>query len=123
MASIQRDLQGTGGVRSVTLTTDPEFDTPQVLKKYGDRFKAEPGHWWFLTGTKSEIAGLARDGLKLTAVEKNPGERDSDIDLFIHSTIFVLVDKHGRVRASFETDEPSSKTHIIEAVKQLLTEG
>jgi len=123
MASIQRDLQGISGVRLVTMTTDPEFDTPAVLRKYSERFKGDPSRWWFLTGTRKEIAGLARDGLKLTAVEKNPGERDNDADLFIHSTIFVVVDKHGRMRATFETDEPDSKTRILNAVKQLLAES
>ncbi|MDB6038014.1 MAG: electron transport protein SCO1/SenC, partial [Verrucomicrobiales bacterium] len=100
-----------------------DHDSPTVLKKYGEKFGADPNRWWFLTGSKKEIAGLARDSLKLTAIEKDPGERDSDVDLFIHSTIFVVVDKHGRMRATFETDEPDAKTRILDAVKRLLTEN
>jgi cytochrome oxidase Cu insertion factor (SCO1/SenC/PrrC family) len=116
-------LKGVAGVRLVTLTTDPDHDTPKVLRKYSEKFGADPNRWWFLTGTKKEIAGLARDSLKLTAIEKSPGERDTDVDLFIHSTIFVVVDKHGRMRATFETDEPDSKEKILDTVKRLLIEN
>jgi protein SCO1/2 len=123
MGTIQQDLKGVAGVRLVTLTTDPDHDTPKVLRKYSEKFGADPNRWWFLTGTKKEIAGLARDSLKLTAIEKSPGERDTDVDLFIHSTIFVVVDKHGRMRATFETDEPDSKEKILDTVKRLLIEN
>ncbi len=44
------------------------------------------------------------DSLKLTTVEKRPEERESPEDLFIHSTIFVVVDRQGRLRGIFETE-------------------
>ena len=37
------------------------------------------------------------------AVEKKPEERADDADLFVHSTMFVLVDKQGRLRAVYQT--------------------
>src|ERR1039458_2731250 len=46
-------------------TTDPENDSPAVLKKYGERFNADFNRWTFLTGTKQEIAALASGSLKL----------------------------------------------------------
>jgi protein SCO1/2 len=104
MASLQAALPPTSTARLVTLTTDPEFDTPEVLAKYAARFNANPDRWQFLTGTKKEIAALAVDSLKLTAVEVQPEERTNTEDLFIHSTIFVVVDKQARLRGSFETD-------------------
>jgi protein SCO1/2 len=103
MQSLQDSLAGDTGAKLVTLTTDPEFDSPDVLKKYAARFGANAARWNFLTGTKKQIAGLAIDSLKLTAVEKKPEERADADDLFIHSTIFVVVDKQARVRAVFET--------------------
>jgi len=89
--------------RLVTLTTDPDYDTPAVLKKYGDRFHADFNRWNFLTGTKSEIAAVAAGSLKLSAVPVAPAEQQNAADLFIHTTIFVAVDKHARLRAVFET--------------------
>jgi protein SCO1/2 len=110
--------------RLVTLTTDPDFDTPPVLKAYAERFGADPATWMFLTGTKREIGRLAIDSLKLTAVEKQPAERESPQDLFVHSTIFVVADPQARLRGVFETtgegiDPQRVKGQILAAVKQL----
>ncbi len=103
MESLQAALPAVSRAKLITLTTDPEFDTPEVLQKYAARFNAHADRWSFLTGSKQEIVALGRDSLKLTAVEKKPEERTDADDLFIHSTIFVIVDKQGRLRGSFET--------------------
>ena len=110
--------------RLVSLTTDPNHDTPEVLKAHARLFDAKSERWMFLTGTKTTIANLAVDSLKLTALEKDPAQRESVNDLFIHSTMFVLVDKQARLRGVFETtgegvDWPTSKTRILAAVRQL----
>ena len=89
-------------VKFISLTTDPEFDTPAVLKRYAERFGADSNRWWFLTGTKEEIGRLAIDGLKLTALEKDASSRTDANDLFIHATLFVVVDRSGQLRAAVE---------------------
>ncbi len=106
-------------VQCVTLTTDPEFDTPAVLNSYGEQFKANFARWQFLTGSKREIGRLAIDGLKLTALDVPAEKRTDAADLFVHSTIFVLVDKQARVRGTFESAEPDFKTKILGAIQQL----
>ena len=103
MKSLQDVLPSDSRVRLVTLTTDPAYDTPAVLRQYGERFGADFRRWWFLTGTSEQIARLAIDGLKLTALEIPESQRTNPADLFIHSTTFVVVDGQGQVRASFET--------------------
>jgi cytochrome oxidase Cu insertion factor (SCO1/SenC/PrrC family) len=103
MKSLQDLLPPTSDAKLVTLTTDPDFDTPEVLKKYGDRFGADFDRWKFLTGTKAEIAALASGSLKLSAVPVKLEDQKSVADLFIHTTIFVIVDKHAKLRGVFET--------------------
>jgi protein SCO1/2 len=124
MRALQDALRANGATRLVTLTSDPEFDGPSVLNHYARRFGADSGRWFFLTGTKQEIANLATGSLKLTAVEKKPEERDSPNDLFIHSTIFVLVDKEARLRGIYETtgegiDPTQVKSELLEGVRRL----
>lgn len=103
MAELQTALPPDQPVKLISLTTDPDFDSPAVLHRYAERFGAQPGRWWFLTGAKRELLRLAGNGLKLTTIEKKPEERENPADLFIHSTIFVVVDKQGRLRGVFET--------------------
>lgn len=122
MRQLQKTLPAEPRLKFVTLTTDPEYDTPEVLLRYARQYGAETNRWLFLTGTKPEIAKLATAGLKLAALEKDPSERESEVDLFIHSTLFVVVDKRGRLRGAFETSEPDFQPPILEAVRRLLRE-
>jgi protein SCO1/2 len=103
MRSVQQLLPKDSQVQLVTLTTDPDFDTPAVMHKYAQHFGADTSQWHFLTGTKAQIAALASDSLKLSAVPVKPEDRKDDADLFIHTTIFVVVDKHAQLRTFFET--------------------
>jgi len=124
MKELQNALPRGSDAKLVTLTTDPEYDTPKVLKKYGEEFGADPNRWMFLTGTKSQIRNLGVNSLKLPAVEKEPGERDDPNDLFIHATIFVVVDRKGQLRGIFETtgeeiDAKQVQAKILGSVSQL----
>lgn len=128
MAELQAALPAASPVELVTLTTDPEFDTPPVMKNYALRFGADLDRWMFLTGSKNEIANLAAGGLKLSAVEVKPEERTAPEDLFIHSTIFVVVDKQARLRGVFQTTGPgvsqqSAKQEILAAVGALVRDN
>lgn len=120
MARLQDLWPSDSPVHFVSLTSDPEYDTPAVLNRYAHEYKADTNRWDFLTGTKQQIVDVAVDGLKLTRVEKPEGERESVNDLFIHSTIFVVVDKRGQVRATIETDQPESLARARDFVDQLL---
>ena len=127
MRELQDALPTGSSARLVTLTTDPETDTPAVLRRYAEKFGANAERWNFLTGGKRMIANLAMDGLKLSAVPTKPEERTDAADLFVHTTIFVIVDKQGQLRGSFQTqgemvDWAASKKKILTTIKQLENE-
>jgi cytochrome oxidase Cu insertion factor (SCO1/SenC/PrrC family) len=125
MKSLEGALPKTSDARLVTLTTDPDFDTPAMIKKYGERFGADFYRWTFLTGAKSEIGALGGGSLKLSAVPVQPADQTNAADLFIHTTIFVIVDKHARLRGLFETAGDgvdwtnAVQPRIVAAVRQL----
>jgi cytochrome oxidase Cu insertion factor (SCO1/SenC/PrrC family) len=68
MADLQKPLEKTD-VRLVSVTVDPEKDTPEVLRGYADKLEAQPGRWDFLTGPKATIYDLSRSGFKLPVSE------------------------------------------------------
>ena len=124
MKQLQDALPASSQARLISLTTDPDYDTPPILTAYARRFGADPGRWIFLTGSKAELAKLAIDSLKLTVIEKPPEQRDSPQDLFVHSTIFVIVDKRGQLRGTFQTSGEGVnfdkvKPEILSAVRRL----
>jgi protein SCO1/2 len=109
-------------LRFVTLTTDPDHDSPAVLKTYAEKFNADPARWHFLTGPKPALKALATGSLKLGAEEKEKELQQDEDDLFIHSTVFVLIDKAGKVRGFYESLEPGFQEKIVSDIKSLLRE-
>ncbi|MEQ2006309.1 MAG: SCO family protein [Limisphaerales bacterium] len=103
MSELQSALPASSPVKLISLTTDPAHDTPRALASYAARFGADSNRWHFLTGPKADLVKLAVNSLKLTVLDTEEAKRTSPNDLFIHSTIFVVVDKQGRLRAVFES--------------------
>jgi protein SCO1 len=137
MVALQKAVPADWPVQFISLTTDPDFDNPKVLGKYADKFGADQQRWWFLTGTKRDMVDLAVKGLLLTTLDKPERDRELPEDLFIHSTISVLVDGQGRVRKTLETLPPDNEEgeelavtykqdsvkRMREAIEILLKEG
>ena len=122
LSGIQKEIPADWPVHFVTLTTDPEYDTPSVLAAYANRFNADPERWTFLSGNKKEIERLAVKNLKMVAMPKEKSKRDSPADLFIHAERLMIVDAHGRLRASFEHNDPGLKSKLLDAISKLRTE-
>ncbi|HEX7860482.1 MAG TPA: SCO family protein [Verrucomicrobiae bacterium] len=123
MAQLQNAFPADAPLRFVSITTHPQNDTPSELKAYSEKFSADPSRWHFLTGTMRELLqNLAIGSLKLTAVEKEKELQQDPNDLFIHSTMFVLVDKRGQVRGFYESLEPGFQEKIRGDIRSLLAE-
>lgn len=102
MADLQATIPQQWPVKFVSLTADTQYDTPEVLRSYAETYHAQSQRWSFLHSTKPAIVDLAVNNLKLIVLDKEQ-EQQSANDLFIHSTTLALVDKHGRLRGSFES--------------------
>jgi len=110
------------GVRLVSLTADPEFDSPEVLAAYGRRYGARPERWWFLTGPKAEVYRLAEQDLRFTVLDTGVANPRLE-DRFIHSGNFVLLDRQGRLRAVVQSEEPDAVDQLRRLVAQLSEES
>ena len=95
MAVIQNKLGADFGkrVRFVSISVEPEIDTPVVLKAYAEKFGADPAGWSFLTGNPEEIQDVVR---KYGAFAKRlkPGDVD-------HLFLTSLIDRKGMVRVQY----------------------
>ena len=124
MKTLQDALPADSQARLVSLTTNPDFDQPPVLAKYAAKYQADSKRWVFLTGTRQQVAAVAGDSLKLGSVPIKPEDRKDAFDFFIHTTLFVVVDKHGNLRQAFESTGENIhwdevKARILATVKQL----
>jgi protein SCO1/2 len=102
-------------VQIYSISIDPDYDSPEVLKDYAIRHNATPDKWFFLTGDKQEIYNLARCGFILPTID-GMGEPDD----FIHSDKFVLVDELGRIRGYYSGTDRDEVDRLILETKILL---
>ncbi len=101
-------------VKWVSITVDPETDTPARLKEYAERYHADPKKWFFLTGDTQSIQDVATKGFKLSVAKE-------DATTIFHSERMVLVDRSGEIRGYFEFAETGNKS-LLKAIDALLKE-
>ena len=134
-ARLQREFAAEARLRFVSITVDPEHDTPDVLRRYAGRHGATE-RWWFLTGDKQEIYCLAQKGFRLSVVDPaaaapSCGEAfrlaawasHGSTGLVMHSARFVVVDGRGRIRAYHLATDADSVATLPTNVRTLLDEA
>jgi cytochrome oxidase Cu insertion factor (SCO1/SenC/PrrC family) len=85
--------------RFVSISVDPERDTPEALEAYAQRFGADRTRWLFLRGDIGAVKKLATDGFLVPVGE---GDTSQTGDEIIHSQRFVLIDANSRVRGTYD---------------------
>jgi protein SCO1/2 len=84
----------------LTITFDPEFDSPVILKDYSTRFNADPAHWNFLTG----------DFIEITSISDQFGQTFwKDQGAINHNLRTAVIDSAGKVRKIYEGNRWTSK--------------
>ena len=114
MTRVQESMKEWDDFRMVSISVDPERDTPERLTWYAEQTLADPDIWIFLTGEMDVIRSLAVEGLKLV-VEKEEGSAG-----ILHSDRFVLVDDTGRIRGYYDGTDPDAVDEMIRAARGLL---
>jgi protein SCO1/2 len=105
MAQIQHRARNLGdSFHLVTITVDPENDTPERLAAYATAYHANPSRWSFLTGNLSDIEGTVVKGFKI-AMGKDQAPDGSGLFSIFHGEKIVLVDADGAIRGYYEADD------------------
>lgn len=134
-------------VQLVSISVDPEFDTPDVLASYAEGLGVRSPHWSFLTGEKEEVYRLARDGFRLGVIDPNDVSQTSglpalrrwlvravdyvtpaaalahsgeDHQPIQHSARLVVVDRQGRIRQYYDSKDADVLQRVQRDVAFLL---
>jgi protein SCO1/2/putative membrane protein len=111
MKGLQEKLADTS-VLLVSLSVDPEHDTPRVMAEYASRFGAELDRWWFLAGDRSAVYDLIRSRFKLSVMENPSPDAAGSTESILHSDRLALVDR-GQVVGLFDSKEPSALESLV----------
>jgi protein SCO1/2 len=111
MHRLAKQVRGQGDVRLVSISVDPERDTPEALTRFARRYGAPSEQWIFLTGTPQTVHQLAFTTFHVGDV----------LGKIEHSTKFVLVDKRGRIRGYYSSlgqDDLPALLRDVEALRR-----
>lgn len=106
-----------GMVQILSHTVNPENDSVPVLKAYSELVHADNSMWNFVTGDKKQLYDLARKGYLLNAMEGDGGPDD-----FIHSELFVLVDREKHIRGIYDGTNIKAVNDLLDDIKVLMAE-
>jgi protein SCO1 len=117
MGDLQARLQRSkSDARLVSVSVDPENDTPPVLAEYAARAHADAARWSFLTGPAEDVTRAVVSGFKVSAVKVAKGANDYDVT---HGDWFVLVDARGDLRGYYAVDQGEDLQGLVEDVLRL----
>ena len=121
MQWVQKKIKENGikNVEFVTISFDPEFDTPTVLKNYAQVRNIDMSNWIFLTGDKDVTDQLIKDvGVVAAVSDSREMKNGQQIHLYVHTDRINLMDQEGRIRAAYLGSKLDT-TKIINDIKTL----
>ncbi|MEC7710492.1 MAG: SCO family protein [Planctomycetota bacterium] len=109
IADILREIDDPNFV-AVSLTCDPENDTPAALEHYAERFEADPQRWKFLTG---DMDVIKRVGTKTFLLP---------VEIGVHSERGAVFDREGRLRGSYHLLQEDRVDRLKKLIRDVLAE-
>jgi cytochrome oxidase Cu insertion factor (SCO1/SenC/PrrC family) len=105
IAEILREIEDPDFM-AVSLTCDPDNDTPEALQRYADRFTADQDRWKLLTGDMDVITRVGTGKFKLP------------VELGVHAEKGVVFDREGKLRGGYSLTDADR----VELLKKLIRE-
>ena len=112
MRSVHKTYLENENIHMVTITVNPDYDSPEVLTEYGNRYDADFDKWHFLTGEYEKIQSLIANGFKMGDIE----------EIVFHSTRFALIDPNMNIRGYYMGTESEDVKKLIDDIEILIKE-
>ena len=119
MSLLQEEFLQDDEVFLLSHSVTPTWDSVSVLKTYANNKGVITNKWHLVTGEQEQIYKLGRRDY---FVEEDLGI-EKDIDEFLHTENFVLVDKYRYIRGIYNGLNKSSIQQLIIDIKTLKKEG
>lgn len=122
MKRAQEALEGSG-VRFLSISVDPEHDTPERLQAHAEELGADLDTWTFATGPQKEVQRILTDGLllaELRPVEDQPIDLDDGSRMYniSHPSRFVLVGPDAGVIALYDGMNETQVDRLVERARE-----
>lgn len=114
MREVQNATEGTG-LRLLSVSIDPEVDTPEVISRYANGFKADPQRWKYATGD-IEMVTIMLMGVQFNVGDLSMKDGFRNID---HPSSLILVGPDRHVIKLYNYQDPEQMRALIEKAREL----
>jgi protein SCO1/2 len=111
-----RDKRG-APIKFLSISVDPEHDTPDKLAAYAARYHADARRWKFITGKPADVKALVEGGF-MTSMERN-GNTPSGAPNIVHRGYFMLVDGDLEIRGIYESSDVRALDELMHHARYL----
>lgn len=117
LSQVQDQLEAEGKLGSkaelISITFDPERDTPEVIRDFVDRLSADFNGWHFLRGDEQKTLQLAKD-FGVSVLKNEDGS-------YMHMNIITIVDQNGQIRKWINgSKEDLTAEQIVDELNKVL---
>jgi protein SCO1/2 len=105
-------------LKLISFSVDPEHDTPQVLAEYAATHHADADRWRFITGSFDDVRRVVTDGLAMAMEEMSA--QDSGAPDIVHAEHFVLLDRAGRIRGYYHSNDATRVEQMLRDARRLI---
>lgn len=121
MRDVQRALPDEEDFMLVSISFDPDRDTPEILYNYAESYRVDQQNWRFLTGNRNQVENLL--GKLEIATVKTPTRFVDERPIYFidHTDRVTLIDKKGQVRRTYSGSEFKAE-EIVDDIRILLSE-
>lgn len=118
MEKVARQYANNRLMRFISISVDPEYDTPEVLSEYSKQFTSVNKKWDFINADKDLVFSIAKDDFLVDAITDTTRKLH-----IIHSPMLILVDPQKRIRGYYDSSRGNEQTALlIDEIKVLITE-
>ncbi|GAA5496266.1 hypothetical protein Rhal01_02449 [Rubritalea halochordaticola] len=129
MQDLHESLQGNPDVQFVTVTVDPEFDSPEKLKEMAELWGAKSDSWWMLNVPKDKLEPYCREQMWYVDFKENENAT-SIADGIMHDMGIAVIDPTSKMRAKVnlyelkvnekEDEYQARKAQLLEVIENAL---
>ena len=106
----EKQLERPLPVHLVSITLDPDSDTPEVMRAYAAHADANGDRWSFLSGRSQDLDRVVVHGFKTSFQRADPA---AGIGAIMHGEWLVLVDAAGALRGFYAAGDPERMQAIV----------
>lgn len=117
MTTLQEQTALDDGIKLLSISVDPAYDTPARLAAYAKHYRADDARWRFVTGAPERVHDLVERGFLTNMVPD--GVQQNGAPNIAHRGYLMLVDGALAIRGKYETDSLHDLEAIVRAARYL----